>query len=130
MRYILDTHVLIWALENSFKLPQEIKDTIIDERNEIYVSAVNIWEISIKHKKNPYQLPCSGNEIVHYCQRAGYRFLAVSIEDVMAYDTADFKNHKDPFDTMLIAQCQNAKMKIITHDKIIKDICPEVAVFF
>lgn len=130
MRYVLDTHVLLWALEDDDALPQEIKDIILDDNNDIYVSAVSIWEISIKHKKMPNAMPYSGNEIVYFSQRAGYRFLSISIEDTMALEKFDHKDHKDPFDIMLISQCVNANMKLITHDKIVKDINPKTTLYF
>ena len=130
MKYILDTHVLLWALEDAIALPQKIKDIILDENNDIYISAVSIWEISIKHKKAPNSMPYSGNEIVYFSQRAGYRFLSISIEDTTALEKFDHKDHKDPFDIMLISQCVNANMKLITHDKTIKDINNKTTLYF
>ena len=130
MRYLLDTHTLLWALEDNPSLPESIKEIIIDENNEIFVSGVSIWEISIKHKKSPYLLPYSGKEIVHFSQRAGYRFLAISIEDTIALEDFDHKEHKDPFDIMLIAQCINAKMKIITHDSKLKEVSQDTTLYF
>ena len=50
MKLLLDTHVILWALEDSSRLPIHIRDMIIDERNEIYVSTISLWEIAIKHK--------------------------------------------------------------------------------
>jgi PIN domain nuclease of toxin-antitoxin system len=130
MRYLLDTHTLIWALEDNPNLPESVRDIITNENNDIFVSGVSIWEISIKHKKNPNSLPYSGKEIVHFSQRAGYRFLSVSIEDVLTVEDFDHKDHKDPFDIMLISQCINAKMRIITHDSMLKEINEKAVLHF
>lgn len=130
MRYILDTHVLLWALQDNPRLPQKIREIIIDEKNEIFVSGVSFWEISIKHKKSSMLIPFSGSEIIRFTMRAGYRLLSISVEDIDVYDKYDFGNHKDPFDCMLIAQAVNADMKIITHDIAIKNILNEKALFF
>ena len=45
---MLDTHVLIWVLENNPSLSSEAREAIIDGHNLVFVSAVSIWEISIK----------------------------------------------------------------------------------
>ena len=59
MKLLLDTHAIIWALQDSPQLPPYIVDMICDERNEIYVSVASLWEISIKNKKNPNRIPFS-----------------------------------------------------------------------
>jgi len=50
MRYLLDTHALIWYGEHDqqVKLPQKVKDIIDDPENIIHVSVVSLWEIAIK----------------------------------------------------------------------------------
>ena len=60
MKILLDTHVLIWTLQDSPMLPFNIREAIVDENNEIYVSVLSLWEIAIKHKKIPkYFFPCA-----------------------------------------------------------------------
>lgn len=48
MNLLLDTHVLIWALENNPKLSNQARAAIIDGNNVVFVSSVSAWEISIK----------------------------------------------------------------------------------
>ena len=48
MKYLIDTHIFIWSVLNSSKLPSNIKNIIEDYSNEIIVSAITFWEISIK----------------------------------------------------------------------------------
>ena len=50
MRVLLDTHIILWALENNSKLPKKAREIIEDERNQIYYSTASVWEIAIKHK--------------------------------------------------------------------------------
>ena len=120
MKLLLDTHVLLWALEDSPALPFRIREMIVDESNEIYVSAISLWEIAIKHKKSPNKMPYSATQIRDYCQRAGYIFLSLSIDCVSTYDTIDLSNHKDPFDQILVCQSACHGMKLLTHDEKIK----------
>lgn len=120
MKLLLDTHVILWAIEDSPRLPIYIRDMILDERNEIYVSTISLWEIAIKHKKQPSNMPYSSEEIKNFCQRAGYIFLSVNIDAVYTYEKLDLSKHQDPFDQMLVAQSACHNMKLITHDAKLK----------
>lgn len=120
MKILLDTHVIIWALGTPEILPDYIVDMISDEKNEIYVSSASLWEISIKHKKAPSQMPFSSVQIRDYCQRAGYYFLSISVDSTSTFDKLDFENNKDPFDQMLVSQSIANNMKLVTHDTKIK----------
>ena len=86
MKILLDTHVLLWALEDSPQLPYYVKEAITDENNEIYVSALSLWEIAIKHKNHPTLMPFSSTQIREYAQRAGYIFLSVNLDAITVYD--------------------------------------------
>lgn len=53
MNLLLDTHILIWALNGDPRLPERARDMILDNGNAIYYSSVSIWEVSIKHANHP-----------------------------------------------------------------------------
>lgn len=120
MKLLLDTHVVLWALEDSPRLPLYIRDLIVDENNEIYVSAMSLFEIAIKHKKQPTSMPYSAEQIKNYCQRAGFIFLSLSLDTISAFEKHDFSMHLDPFDQILVAQSVCNNMKLITHDEKLK----------
>ena len=120
MKLLLDTHVILWAIEDSPRLPLYIRDLILDKKNEIYVSSISLWEIAIKHKKQPNSMPYSAEEIRNYCQRAGYIFLSLGLDSISAYEKHDFSVHNDPFDQMLVAQSACNNMRLITHDEKLK----------
>ena len=120
MKILLDTHVLIWALEDSPKLQLNIRDAIIDESNEIYVSTLSLWEIAIKHKNKPESMPFSASQIRDYAMRSGYIFLSLGLDAISTFDKYDLSNHKDPFDQMLVCQSQAHNMRLFTHDEALK----------
>ena len=120
MKLLLDTHVVLWALEDSPRLPLYIRDLIQDENNEIYVSVVSLWEIAIKHKKQPTTMPYSAEKIRNYCQRAGFVFLSLSLDSISLYEKYDYSAHLDPFDQMLVAQSLCNNMRLLTHDEKLK----------
>lgn len=120
MKILLDTHVVLWALEDSPRLPLYIRDIIRDESNEIYVSSMSLLEIAIKHKKAPEKMIYSAEEIRNYCQRAGYIFLSLSLDTIHYYEKYDFSAHLDPFDQILVAQSACNNMRLLTHDEALK----------
>ena len=123
MNLLLDTHILIWALNEDSRLPEKAKKMIMDVDNAIYYSSVSIWEISIKHANHPDNVEFTGKELAQFCQEAG--FLPVEMRDkhVLASETITRAEgaplHHDPFDRMLIAQAKSENMSFITHDSLL-----------
>lgn len=120
MKLLLDTHVLIWALSDDPHLPLNIREMIIDENNEIYVSTASLWEIALKHKKHPDLMPFTAEQIRDYAQRAGYIFLSINIDSVITIEKHDLSMHNDPFDQILACQSACHSMRLLTHDEKIK----------
>ena len=73
MRLLLDTHTLIWALQDNPKLPNDIRSMIVDLDNQIFVSVISIYEIALKHDKYP-DFEYNPEEIVNLCQKVGFIF--------------------------------------------------------
>ena len=122
MKLLLDTHTLIWALEDSPRLPLAVRDAIIDEANQIYVSTLSLWEIAIKHKKRVDAMPYSATEIKNFAMRSGYIFTSLSLDAISIYDNFDFGLLNDPFDRMLLCQSQAHNMRLLTHDEKLKKV--------
>ena len=123
MNLLLDTHILIWALNEDPRLPEKAREMILDKDNAIYYSSVSIWEISIKHAIHPENVEFTGKELSQFCEEAG--FLPVEMRDkhVFALETITRADgappHHDPFDRMLVAQAKAENMSFITHDSLI-----------
>lgn len=84
MNLLLDTHVALWALTDSPKLPGRARELIAAPRNTVWVSAASLWEITIKHALGRGDMPVSGPQALDYFQQAGYRLLAVEPEHAVA----------------------------------------------
>ena len=123
MNLLLDTHILIWALNDDKRLPPKAKDMILDSENNIYYSVVSIWEVAIKHASHPENIEFSGMELSHYCQEAGFYSLELTDSHVYALETITRPDsappHHDPFDRILIAQAKAENMLFLTHDSLI-----------
>ena len=115
MNLLLDTHVLIWALENNPTLSGKAKQAIITAGNMVFVSAVSVWEIRIKTRLGKIVTPDNLQEEISL-----HRFTPLNI----TFDHAELAGnlpdiHKDPFDRMLIAQATIERLKLVTRDSCI-----------
>lgn len=123
MKLLLDTHVLIWALNGDSRLSEKARDLILNPDNAVYYSTVSILEVAIKHALHPDNVAFTGKELAQYCQEAG--FLPVELRDrhVFALETLvreeNAPQHYDPFDRILVAQAKAESMVFLTHDPLI-----------
>ena len=112
MRLLLDTHVLVWWLEDNPKLKSEICEVIANPENEIFISSVTIWEISIKKGKGQLDVT---DDLAGILQKAGYQSLDITFAHGWAAGKLPLL-HRDPFDRMLIAQAQIENLILVTED--------------
>lgn len=123
MRVLLDTHIILWALENNIKLSAKAREIIEDERNQIYYSTASVWEIVIKHMANPDKMRIDGRSFSEKCMDSGFEMLPVYDRHVHGLETlvrADgAPPHKDPFDRIMLAQAKVDDLTFITHDFLI-----------
>jgi PIN domain nuclease of toxin-antitoxin system len=116
MRILLDTHLLIWALTGSTKLPSEARVAIEDSRNDVLFSAASIWEIGIKRQLRRLDFSFSPRAIVAASTDAG--FTELPINSTAAARVGELPtHHRDPFDRILIAQAFEEPAKLFTVDK-------------
>lgn len=111
--FLLDTHILLWWLNDNPRLSSHAKTLISNPHNELYISSVSIWEASIKRALG--RLEFNDDELYTAIDTDGFRELTVSITHAIAAGNLP-RHHGDPFDRMLIAQAQTEDLSIITHD--------------
>jgi PIN domain nuclease of toxin-antitoxin system len=113
MKFLLDTHILLWFLDNDSKLSNEVREIIINPRNLVFVSAISAWEIAIKQSLGKLIAPNNLEEAL--------RFSRLEVLPMMlphGLKVADLPmHHKDPFDRILIAQALIENMTMITVDE-------------
>ncbi len=115
MNFLLDTHVLIWALENNPTLSELSRHSIIDGGNMIFVSPISVWEIGIKKSLGKLETP---DNLLEEIKAHRFSLLQIDFNHAMlAGNLPDI--HKDPFDRMLIAQAIIENLTLITRDKLI-----------
>jgi PIN domain nuclease of toxin-antitoxin system len=115
VRLLLDTHIVLWALAGSPRLPSLAEGLIRDPANDVFVSTATIWEIAIKHALGRGDMPISGVRAAELCAEAGYRELPVSWRHAQAVEGLPTL-HADPFDRLLVAQATTEPMRLLSHD--------------
>jgi len=120
MKLLLDTHIILWALNDNPKLSEQARVLIMDVDNDIYYSSASVWEITIKYMSKPDKIRLSGSELSKLCRKMGYQMLPITDKHVEELETLVFHNehgfHNDPFDRIMIAQAKADGMRFVTHD--------------
>lgn len=123
MNYILDTHVFLWLIFEPEKLAHNKLEILANPTNNLYITSISFWEICIKYNLGklelqglaPEDLPSVANEI-------GISVINIG-EDIMAsfYKLSKLKNHKDPFDRLIIWYCICVGDKLVSRDNRFKE---------
>ena len=114
MTYLLDTHTLIWFLENDPRIPA-VTRTQIETTPTIFVSIVSLWEISIKANIGKLDLSFPFSTISSNLINLGITELPITFKDLEIYLSLPL-HHRDPFDRILIAQAMNHTLTFISQD--------------
>ena len=115
MRYLLDTHTVIWYLGKSPNLPPKVKEIIIDSDNRRCISSVSLWEIAIKVNLGKLKLTLPLNEFLDKIQNSEFEILQIKNEYLKGLAILP-SIHKDPFDRLLVATALVENLTIITAD--------------
>ena len=125
MKILLDTHLLLWTLQNDPRLSEKAKIIILDPDNIIYYSSVSIWEFAIKRAIYLNKFNFSEKDLSFYCKKAGFIPLNLKDEHIFMLNTLcrreNSPKHKDPFDRVLISQAKSENMIILSHDSKFSD---------
>jgi PIN domain nuclease of toxin-antitoxin system len=112
MNLLLDTHVLLWWLDDPAQISQPAVSAIRDQENAVCVSAATVWEIVIKKALGKLDAPDNLDEVLRVCQ---FSSLPVTVEHALAVRNLPLHHH-DPFDRMLVAQTNVEGLTIVTRD--------------
>lgn len=115
MRLLLDTHILLWGLSDDRRLNKSTRDIVVNPSNEIFVSAVSIWEVAIKATLGRIEIEIDDLDAAV----ADAHFQPLPITFPHALTAGRLPNvHRDPFDRMLVAQARVEELRIVTHDRV------------
>ena len=117
MKLLLDTCAFLWFQADSPRLSRTARARILDPANEVYLSAVSVWEIARKCAQGRISLPSHPSTLIPAVrQDSGIASLSLTETDALAAEKLQLF-HKDPFDRMLIAQALMGGFAIVTPDR-------------
>lgn len=117
MKYLIDTHILLWAIKDEMKLSSSVQKILLDARNDIFVSSVSLWEISIKYNLDKLDIsPKTPADIETACTLLNFKLIPLTSDVCSSFYKLPKQDHKDPFDRMLIWQAIQGEMPLITAD--------------
>ncbi|MBI3768701.1 MAG: type II toxin-antitoxin system VapC family toxin [Deltaproteobacteria bacterium] len=121
---LLDTCAILWWMADAPELGRAARRAIVNQRNDVIVSAASLWEIAIKRRKQ--RLAGVDEYLARYAElheQWGFSTVVIEPADAVAAGTLSLP-HDDPFDRMLIVQSRRLRAAIVTCDEAIRQHAP------
>lgn len=117
MNCLLDTHAFLWVLFSPEKLSRKAQAVIADPTNEICLSAISLWEISLKYALGKLTLEhCTPESLVAVAGEMGLTLITANADESASFHRLPSVPHRDPFDRMLAWQAIQRQLILITKD--------------
>lgn len=118
MKWLLDTHLLLWAAGQPERLSAEARALLEAPESELLFSAANLWEITIKRALGREDFQVDGRVLRRGLLDNGYLELPITSRHALAVELLP-PIHKDPFDRLLLAQASVEGIVLLTADPIL-----------
>lgn len=117
MKYLIDTHIFLRFIEGSDQLNDRTKSIISDGNNEIFISIISLWEISIKTSLNKLTITGDFESIIFDVEKNDFDILPITFAHTALQNKLSYI-HKDPFDRMIISQAIVENMNLLSKDEV------------
>lgn len=116
--FLIDTHVFLWLNFSPQNLSPSILRSLQDKKNQIFVSVITFWEISLKYQLGKLALPgLLPHELLVSAEEMDIKIANLTPEDYATFfQLPSAEKHKDPFDRLIIWQCITQKKTLVSHD--------------
>ena len=118
MRFLLDTHLLLWGVSEPHRLSQRARKLLEDNSNKFVFSAVNMWEIAVKRALGRPDFLTEAGILRRQLLTDGFFELAMTSEHAI-FAASLPQLHKDPFDRLLVSQASVEGIMLLTSDRIV-----------
>jgi len=118
MNILLDTHVFLWSLFTPDKLSKAVIREIKSPNNDVAVSVVTFWEISLKYALGKLELTgVKPEELPDFAAQMNLEILPITAAEASSFHRLPRLSHKDPFDRIIIWQAIQRKMTLVSKDR-------------
>ena len=115
MKYLLDTHTLLWAVDAPEKLSAQAMEIVCGHDSQVFLSIATPWELAIKANRGRLDVEELLNDFERAVLSAGYEILETTVPQVIRAGMLPL-HHRDPFDRLLIAQSLDCQIPIVSCD--------------
>ena len=117
MKYLIDTHTLLWIVTDSPKLSNKAKKLYLESENKILFSMASIWELAIKSSLGKLSLEKTLDDFVdEHIKGNDIQILDIELPHILRSEQLLFHHH-DPFDRLIISQLIENNLSIIGSDE-------------
>ncbi len=117
MKFLLDTHTFLWALFDDEQLSYEAAEAIKDPENDVYVSVITFWEISLKYSIGKIELEgIAPEELPEKAKEVGIETLTVTEQEAASFHNLPKLKHRDPFDRLIVWQAVTQNLTLVSKD--------------
>ena len=118
MKILLDSHALIWAVDDPSQLGRQAEVALRDPANNLFMSAGTAWELSIKIGLGKLTLSLPFRQWMGSAMTdLGVSLLPITVDHADEQSRLP-KHHGDPFDRLLIAQAHVEGLTIVSNDAV------------
>jgi len=114
VRLLLDTHIFLWTFGDPDRLPSVVAKAIVDPDNDVFLSAISVWEIAIKRALGRLDFPLE--RLDETLTETGFEVLDFTAHHAVAAGALP-RHHDDPFDRALIAQAVTDGLVLASVDR-------------
>jgi PIN domain nuclease of toxin-antitoxin system len=120
MRLLLDTHIFLWLISDDVSLSDGFRRAIVDSDNEVYLSVVSVWEVTVKHQLGKLTLP-ENPSLYLPRQRERHQIMSLVMDELSVARLSELESlHRDSFDRMLLCQALAHDLLLVTVDSAIQ----------
>jgi PIN domain nuclease of toxin-antitoxin system len=120
MKILLDTCEFLWLVSGDAKLSVAVSAAVRDPNNQVFLSVISFWEISIKYNLGKLPLPQPPAKFIPL-QREKHLIAPLALDEAAVVQLAGLPAlHRDPFDRMLICQAQAHGLTLASSDPLVR----------
>ncbi len=129
MKYLLDTHIWIWAISQPAKLTPEVKEILQSPSSEVFISVISVWEFLVLLEKDRLTINTSIEEWLDVAIfKSNIKEVPLDM-DIALQSRRLTLPHQDPADRFIAASAFVNRLTLITSDgKLSK--CPEISILY
>ncbi|MDH5434519.1 MAG: type II toxin-antitoxin system VapC family toxin [Gammaproteobacteria bacterium] len=117
MRLLIDTHIFLWLIFSPTKISRHILDILEDPYNEVCLSSISLWEISLKYSLGRLSLSdAKPEDFPELASKMGINCIPLDAQVSSSFHNLPRLEHKDPFDRMLVWQAITGDYNLVSMD--------------